>query len=146
MLLFKICDNLFNGSFDAEQKIMQKVDSKVMIIENILITVPMVIFSLFIGPWSDTASRKMLIIISLIGFILLCFCFISNVYFFYELVVEFLWIESVTYYFGGYSIHGAFGYIADTSSVKSRTIRLAIVEGLFSNAETAENFINVYLY
>ena len=108
----------------------------------------MVIFNLFLGPWSDSVGRKMIIIIPLIGSILLCFIYMINVYFFDELVVEFLWLEGLSYCLGGYSLFflGLHGYIADTTSVKTRTIRLGILEGLFAISEGLGNYINVYLY
>ena len=58
----------------------------------------MVVFSLFLGPRSDTVGRKMLLMVSLLGSVFLCVCYIVNVYFFDELV-EFLWIESLSYCF-----------------------------------------------
>ena len=70
---------------------MQKVDSKVQIVAQILNNVPMALFALFLGPWSDSVGRKMLIIVPLIGSILLCLSYVINVFFFDELVVEFLW-------------------------------------------------------
>ena len=90
----------------------------------------------------------MLILLPFLGMFLYCIAFIVNVYFFDELVVEFLWFESITSYFGGYVMFflGAYGYIADTTSVKSRTVRLAIMDGMFAVAETIGSYINPYLY
>merc|ERR1711936_834793 len=88
----EICDNLFNGSFADEQKIVQTVTAKVEIGTQIIKTVPMVILSLFLGPWSDTAGRKMLIMVPFVGYVLYCIFFIINVYFFDALKVEFLWL------------------------------------------------------
>ena len=118
------------------------------IVARILNTIPMVVFSLFLGPWSDTVGRKMLLMVSLLGSVFLCVCYIVNVYFFDELVVEFLWIESLSYCFGGYTVFflGAYGHIADTTSLKSRTIRIAVMDGLSAVGETIGNFINVYIY
>jgi hypothetical protein len=86
--------------------------------------------------------------VSLLGSVFLCVCYIVNVYFFDELVVEFLWIESLSYCFGGYTVFflGAYGHIADTTSLKSRTIRIAVMDGLSAVGETIGNFINVYIY
>ena len=143
-----MCDNLFNGSFDDEQEIVQAVTAKVEIGTQILKTIPMVIFALFLGPWSDKAGRKMLIMLPFVGYFLNCVSFIVNIYFFDELVVEFLWFESLASFFGGYALMflGAYGYIADTTSVKTRTIRIAIMDGMFSVAETIGSFINSYIY
>jgi PCFT/HCP family folate transporter-like MFS transporter 1/3 len=108
----------------------------------------MVIFALFLGPWSDKAGRKMLIMIPFLGYFLYCISFIVNIYFFDQLVVEFLWFESISSFFGGYALMflGAYGYIADTTSLKSRTIRIAVMDGMFSVAETIGSFINGYVY
>ena len=115
---------------------------------QILKTIPMVIFTLFLGPWSDKAGRKMLIMLPFLGYVLYCVTLIVNVYFFDELVVEFLWLETISSFFGGYALLylGAYGYIADTSSLKSRTIRIAVMDGMSSVSETIGSYINGYLY
>ena len=143
-----MCDNLFNGSFTDEQKAVQEVTAKVEIVTQILKQVPMVIFALFLGPWSDKAGRKMLILLPFLGYLLYCITFILNVYFFDQLVVEFLWLESISSFFGGWVMFvlGAYGHIADTSSVKSRTLRIAIMDGMFSVAETFGSYVNGYVY
>ena len=108
----------------------------------------MVIFTLFLGPWSDKAGRKMLNMLPFLGYVLYCVTLIVNVYFFDELVVEFLWLETISSFFGGYALLylGAYGYIADTSSLKSRTIRIAVMDGMSSVSETIGSYINGYLY
>ena len=108
----------------------------------------MVIFALFLGPWSDRSGRKMLIMLPFFGYFLNCVSFIVNIYFFDELVVEFLWLESLASFFGGYALQflGAYGYIADTTSAKSRTIRIAIMDAMLSVGETIGSFINSYVF
>jgi len=142
------CDNLFNGSFVTEQGKVQEVVAKVEIVTQILKTIPMVIFTLFLGPWSDKAGRKLLIMLPFAGYVLYCVTLIINVYFFDQLVVEFLWLETISSYFGGYALLylGAYGYIADTSSLKSRTIRIAVMDGMSSVSETIGSYISSYLY
>ena len=144
----EVCNNLFNGSFDEEQKIVQSVTAKVEIVTQILQTIPMVIFALFLGPWSDSAGRKMLIFLPLIGKSVSVLTFLVNVYFFDELVVEFLWIETLSSYFGGWTLLylGAYGYIADTTSEKSRTLRIVVMDGVGSVAETIGGVLNGYLF
>ena len=122
--------------------------AKVEIVTQILKTIPMVIFTLFLGPWSDKAGRKLLIMLPFAGYVLYCVTLIINVYFFDQLVVEFLWLEKISSYFGGYALLylGAYGYIADTSSLKSRTIRIAVMDGMSSVSETIGSYISSYLY
>merc|ERR1711892_912944 len=142
------CDNLFNGSFEDEQKIVQATTAKIEIVSQILRTIPMVIFALFLGPWSDKAGRKLLIMLPLIGESISTLSYIVNVYFFDELVVEFLWFDAISSYFGGWTLVyiGAYGYIADTTSMKSRTVRIAVTDGTAAVTRTVGNFINPYIY
>ena len=64
--------------------------------------IPPIIFALFIGPWSDKFGRKFLIIFPLFGYVLYDLWFLVNVIYFDELVVEYLMLEIVQYWFGGF--------------------------------------------
>ena len=83
---------------------------------------PQVLFALFLGPWSDRAGRKFLILVPFVGYVLVCLAFIANVYFFDELPVEFLWMENISALFGSQIIFyiGCYGHLADTTSPQSR--------------------------
>ena len=81
------------------------------------------VFALFLGPWSDKAGRKRLILLPFFGNLITCLGFLLNVFFFDELYVEFLWIaEVVGAMFGSWVIFflGVYGYIADNTSPQSR--------------------------
>merc|ERR1719186_2300147 len=108
----------------------------------------MVIFALFLGPWSDKAGRKILILLPFLGYIVYCITFVVNVYFFDELVVEFLWLEALCSFSGGPVLFflGAYGYIADTTSAKSRTLRIAVMDGMLVVGEMIGSFINGYIF
>ena len=108
----------------------------------------MVIFALFLGPWSDKAGRKFLIMLPIIGESISTLSYIVNVYFFDQLVVEFLWLDSISSYCGGWTLVyiGAYGYIADTTSLQSRTVRIAVTDGTAAATRTVGNFINPYIY
>ena len=84
--------------------------------------IPVVIIALFIGPWSDRAGRKLLILFPFAGYFLLCVVLLLNTYFFDELYVEFLWMENISAFFGSWVIFfiGCYGYLADTTSSESR--------------------------
>ena len=64
--------------------------------------IPPIIFALFIGPWSDKFGRKFLIIFPLFGYVLYDLWFLVNVIYYDELVVEYLMLEIVQYWFGGF--------------------------------------------
>ena len=121
---------------------------------------PQVIFALFLGPWSDRAGRKFLILVPFVGYILVCLAFIANVYFFEELPVEFLWVENISAIFGSQIIFyiGCYGHLADTTSIESRsnncakasllfrTIRMAIFDGCLFGMDIIGNFMNAPIF
>ena len=127
---------------------MQEVTAQVEIVTQILKQIPMVIFALFLGPWSDKAGRKILILLPFLGYILYCITFVVNVYFFDELKVEFLCLESLCSFSGGNIMLflGAYGYICDTSSPKSRTFRIAVMDGMLAAGGTIGGFVNGYIF
>ena len=106
------------------------------------------IFALFLGPWSDRAGRKLLIMFPYLGFFLVCLSMILNVYFFKELYVEFLWLENLSAFFGSYVIFliGCYGFIADTTDQESRTIRIAVMDGCIFSANIIGNYVNGPIY
>ena len=106
-----MCENLSNGSFSEEQKQVQKITANVDMYSDLMkqvfwkylntstlgeFQVPLMVFALFLGPWSDRAGRKLLIAFPFFGNCLTCLGFLANVYFFDQLYVEFLWIGEVT--------------------------------------------------
>ena len=100
------------------------------------------------GPWSDRAGRKLLIMFPYLGFFLVCLSMILNVYFFKELYVEFLWLENLSAFFGSYVIFliGCYGFIADTTDQESRTIRIAVMDGCIFSTNIIGNYVNGPIY
>ena len=95
--------------------------------------IPPIIFALFIGPWSDRFGRKFLIIFPIIGYILFDIWFLINVLFYDHFVVEFLMLEVIQYWFGGYMclFLGLYSYVSDISEQKTRTVRIALLDFVF---------------
>ena len=95
--------------------------------------IPPIIFALFIGPWSDRFGRKFLIIFPIIGYILFDIWFLINVTFYDHFVVEFLMLEVIQYWFGGYMclFLGLYSYVSDISEQKTRTVRIALLDFVF---------------
>lgn len=145
----EVCDNLSNGSFSGEQKEVQKITANVDMYSDLMKQVPLMIFALFLGPWSDAAGRKLLIAFPFFGNCLTCIGFILNVYFFDKLHVEFLWIGEVVGAMFGYWVIfflGVYGYVADNTSVESRTLRISIADGCYYAMASIGNYINGLVY
>jgi len=144
----EVCDNLFNGTFPEEQEYVQTVVANVEMVSNLIKQIPCVIFALFLGPWSDRAGRKPLILVPYLGYFLFCMAMIVNTYFFDELYVEFLWFENISALCGSYVIFliGCYGFLADTTSAETRTIRMAVMDGCLFGMEIIGNYINGPLF
>ena len=95
--------------------------------------IPPIIFALFIGPWSDKFGRKFLIVFPLIGYILYDIWFLINVIFYDTFVVEFLMLEVIQYWFGGFMclFLGLYSYISDITDEKQRTVCIAVLDFVF---------------
>ena len=92
--------------------------------------IPPIIFALFIGPWSDKFGRKFLIVFPLIGYAFYNIWFFINVIFYDYFVVEFLMLEVIQFWFGGFMclFLGLYSYVSDISEHKTRTVRIAFVD------------------
>lgn len=102
--------------------------------DGILVTLPAAFFCLFVGNWSDYHGRKWLLILPFVGNILSYVAYILNYYFFEELGTDHLLWGSVLGLFGAYQClnMGLFGYVADVTSETDRTMRLSVLNGVFS--------------
>ena len=92
--------------------------------------IPPIIFTLFIGPWSDNFGRKTLMILPLTGYIAYNAWFLINVIFYDKMPADWLMLEVFKYWPGGYMclFLGLYSYVTDNSSPEYRTTRIAIVD------------------
>ena len=95
--------------------------------------IPPIIFVLFIGPWSDKFGRKFLIIFPLFGYAFYNIWFLINVLFYDTFVAEFLMLEIIQFWFGGFMclFLGLYSYVSDISEHKTRTVRIAFLDFVF---------------
>jgi len=130
----EVCGNLTLDMYNETQEETQKYVSSVQAYNGLLQNMPSLVFALFAGPLSDTYGRKPLIIISLIGFFVLNLVFTINSIWFMELKVEYILFECLQDLTGGPPIFllAITSYIADVSSIQSRTSRLCFVSAVSS--------------
>eukprot|EP00096_Caligus_rogercresseyi_P016065 TRINITY_DN8603_c0_g1_i1.p1 TRINITY_DN8603_c0_g1~~TRINITY_DN8603_c0_g1_i1.p1 ORF type:complete len:446 (+),score=107.13 TRINITY_DN8603_c0_g1_i1:66-1403(+) len=141
-----ICANL-SGQPDIQNEV-QGIVAELEIWDGVLVAVPALLFSLFLGSWSDAHGRKALLIIPFFGNILAFAAYIINYYFFFELGLYHLLWGSVVGLFGGYICLniGLYGYISDVSSSSSRTTRLSILNGITSLSFVIGNIIGGQIF
>lgn len=129
----EVCDHIDNGTFDEVQDYVQETVADMHLVVSLCEGIPPIIFVLFIGPWSDNFGRKTLLILPIIGYLLYSIFYLFAVIFFYELPAEFLMLEIARDLLGGDMClwMGAYSYIADVSAEKTRTMRIAFIDGFF---------------
>lgn len=130
-----ICDALIkkssNNYTEYERKV-QELISSIDIWKGVIQTVLPCIIIMFLGAWSDrTGKRKICIMLPIYGELLTSLNNLLNVYFFYEIPVQYtVFLEtlfpSIT---GGWvtMFLGVFSYISDITSEESRTFRVGLV-------------------
>ncbi|KAJ0180105.1 hypothetical protein K1T71_004696 [Dendrolimus kikuchii] len=130
-----ICDVLVKktSSNHTEYEIqVQELISSIDIWKGIIHTVLPCIIIMFLGAWSDrTGKRKICIMLPIYGELLTSLSNLLNVYFFYEIPVQYtVFLETLfPAITGGWvtMFLGVFSYISDITSEESRTFRVGLV-------------------
>ncbi len=125
-----LCDEI--QQHKEEQAAVQRQVATLRIYNTLLRALPMVLFALFAGPWSDRFGRKPLIVISVLGFCLSNLVFLLNVFFFDELRAEYLLFEVLQACTGSGVVFfmACNAYMADVTDPEHRTKRVAFMSGL----------------
>lgn len=130
-----VCDALRNQDSDNNadnEKLVQEYVARLIAYKSILTSVLPCILLVFTGGWMDvTGRRKIIMLLSATGEILVQLNNLINVIFFYQLRVEFLiffdgFFGSI---FGGWSLMflPMFSYIVDITTELNRTWRMGLV-------------------
>ena len=130
------CYNLTHGAptNGSIKTAVQNRAADLEVLDGILIALPSVLFSLFVGAWSDANGRKFVLILPFVGNIMSFIIYIINYHWFEVLsATQMLW-GSVAGLTGGYVCLniGLYGYVSDVTSAEDRTMRLSILNGVFS--------------
>lgn len=135
-----LCDNI--QQHESEQNKVQKYVAELKTYNVLLQSTPGVIYILFAGPWSDTNGRRALISIPMLGYIINNGVFLINGYYFYELKAEYLLFECIQDFCGGSTLLflGIYGYLTDISTVETRTLRFAFLDGIWPIAYYSGKF------
>ncbi|GAB1598347.1 proton-coupled folate transporter-like [Argonauta hians] len=133
-----MCRVLNNGSFHEKETIIQEESSEEILELLIGFLVPSTIAAMFLGPFGDIYSRKIVLILPLIGNIISHFIFM--------ITASFVSIP-MSLLFLGVIIRGCFGgtiimmmalytYVIHTADLKNRTVRIGILQAMSFIATT----------
>lgn len=138
------CSILANGSFGTEENYVQGETSKWILYCNIVLLIPSTFVSFFFGPFSDKISRKIVIILPIVGNLLL---------FFVSALISYLETVAIGYILLGYFLSGLLGgyigmlmailsYATHVTDIKYRTTRIGIVESMIFFSGTIGVFLS----
>jgi len=116
---------------------------------SLIDTVPGIFFSIFLGAFSDRHSRKLPMIIPLVGCTISSVAMVFCAYFMAEIPPEFLLLTSIPKGLSGGIISAmvaALSYVSDTSAPEKRTVRVAAVEGVFLLGQPIGTLTGGYIY
>jgi MFS transporter, PCFT/HCP family, solute carrier family 46 (folate transporter), member 1 len=123
----EICDNLGEDRYaDIEDQVQKKTNSFQMTAQW-LSNVPGIIFAIYAGPLSDQFGRKPLMMLPIIGYFISAIGGIINYAFLESLPLEFFFVDSIPYFFGGLIVYylGQYGYGASVTEPDERAHRIA---------------------
>jgi len=155
LIIDKVCRDLgyseevcakMNNFPEAEDNIQTKVSELNMAL-TMLSSLPSIVLALFIGPWSDKNGRKPLMLLPLLGFMVSTFVWILNVYYM-DWPAKYLMATAIYSFFGGITclLIGMYSYLADVTSLRSRTTRIGLLDIFLFAGIPAGTFLSGYIF
>ena len=108
------------------KKEVQVLVNNFLMYSNWIGTAPAILFAIIGGALSDVFGRKPLILLPLIGYFLSSTVNVISYAFIEILPVEFIYLNRISYFFGGYAVMwlGVYGYGTSVTKTVNRTYRL----------------------
>lgn len=127
-----VCNNLSNGTYKSEESQIQKDTSEWILYINLALLIPSIFSSMFLGRIGDTVSRKVTFFLPIIGIFFCSIVYLINALYVNISLSYILLAPLINSLFGGFTslIMGIYSYVGHTTQVKSRTIRMGILEAM----------------
>ncbi|XP_027225199.2 probable peptidoglycan muropeptide transporter SLC46 [Penaeus vannamei] len=143
-----VCTNLDSGNYKAQQDTVQQITNKYNMYSLWIEMGPAVFVLAFLGMWSDRRSRRLPLLLPMVGSTLKALGLMANAYF-WSLQPYFILLSYIPYGLSG-SMMGAFmaayAYIGDTSGFRSRTTRLSLAGVTMFAASPVGNALGTLLF
>ena len=155
LLIAKQCHDLryssqICGDIENHPKVEDEVETKVSelnMISTMLSALPCIVVALFIGPWSDRNGRKPVMLLPMLGYILSTLYNLLNIYYFHW-PTKYLLVNGIFSIFGGFVsfLIGMYAYLADITSVRSRTTRIGLLDIFLYAGVPFGTFLSAYIF
>lgn len=150
-----ICDAIQqrnrSGYNDIDEIVVQKVVAAAYVWKNVIYSIFPAILLPFLGSWSDrNKTRKVLMLMPIVGELITNIAFILCTYYFYELPMEVNTVIEVlpTAITGGSNMLflGVFTHVSAISSTEDRTFRIGMIHTLYCMCTTIGNALSGVVY
>lgn len=143
-----VCRNLDSGNYKVEQDATQKLVANYNLYCQVIELLPGALVTLLLGAWSDTRGRLLPILIPAAGATLKALGLCCNAYW-WSLQPWYVLLPYIPYGLTGSMMSlfmGAYAYLSDLSSHRSRTTRLSISGMMLYVAMPLGNIMGAALY
>lgn len=123
----EVCKNLDSGKYNQQQDTVQQYTTKYNLYCTWIEYLPAVFVIVLLGAWSDTRGRRLPLLLPSVGFALKALGFALNAYW-WSLQPYYILLSFIPYGLSGSMMAvfmGAYAYIGEDSSHRSRTTRLS---------------------
>eukprot|EP00090_Calanus_glacialis_P007645 TRINITY_DN16090_c0_g1_i1.p1 TRINITY_DN16090_c0_g1~~TRINITY_DN16090_c0_g1_i1.p1 ORF type:complete len:430 (-),score=74.64 TRINITY_DN16090_c0_g1_i1:348-1637(-) len=140
-----VCDNI--NQYEKENDQVQEEVTTINLYFTFLSALPCILMSMMIGPWSDKNGRKPVLLIPILGHIIAQCVYMFNVYF-WSASAQYILLSAIYSIFGGTTtlLIGVYSYVADTTSIETRTSRVAVLDVALICGWTSGNFLSAVVY
>lgn len=126
----EVCKHIEDQKYSDKIDHVQKHVATWKIIIGLSSAIPSIFYSIIVGSWSDKHGRKPFIVIPIIGLVIETVVYMVLAHSMESPVWLMILPQIIGTLFGGYGCFVcSLAYIVDVSTDKSRTIRIAILEG-----------------
>ncbi|XP_042860369.1 proton-coupled folate transporter-like [Penaeus japonicus] len=122
-----VCTELDSGNYGKQQDTVQAITNKYNMYSQWIEMGPAVFVLIFMGMWSDRRSRRLPLLLPMLGSTIKALGLMANAYF-WSLQPYFILLSYIPYGLTGgmmTAFMAAYAYVSDTSGTRSRTTRLS---------------------
>ncbi|XP_069984328.1 probable peptidoglycan muropeptide transporter SLC46 isoform X2 [Penaeus vannamei] len=144
----EVCGDLDSGEYVQQQDVVQRITNKYSMYSQWIELGPPVVVLIFLGVWSDTRSRRLPLLLPMIGATLKAIGLMANAYF-WSLQPYFILFSHIPYGLCGNvmaAYMAAYVIIGDLSGTQSRTSRLSIAGVMYLLSSPVGSSLGTALY
>lgn len=139
-----VCDKLHDSNYTQQENVVQTTSAHWFLYQHLSFDVPAIILSFIYGNVSDHFSRRMALILPIVGQALTCINYILCSIYIKSNVAYIIIGHLISGFFGGWItlLLSTFSYLSEITSKSTRTARISVVEAVISFSLALSYFIS----